>query len=117
MSGEPSDEEMERLREERMEQLREQAQQGEGDNEGREAAQQRAEAQKKAVLRKHLTDDARKRLNTLRMSKPQVADQVESQLVAIAQSGRIQGKIDDEKMAELLRELTPDSKSFDIKRR
>ncbi|WP_136688154.1 DNA-binding protein [Halorhabdus amylolytica] len=117
MSGEPSDEEMERLREERMEQLREQAGQGEGEGEAREAAQQRAEAQKKAVLRKHLTDDARKRLNTLKMSKPEVAEQVESQLVAIAQSGRIQGKIDDEKMAELLRELTPDSKSFDIKRR
>ncbi|WP_135666166.1 DNA-binding protein [Halorhabdus rudnickae] len=117
MSGEPSDEEMQRLREERMEQLREQAEQQEGEGGGREAAQQRAEAQKKAVLRKHLTDDARKRLNTLKMSKPEVAEQVESQLVAIAQSGRIQGKIDDEKMAELLRELTPDSKSFDIKRR
>ncbi|MFW5950300.1 MAG: DNA-binding protein [archaeon] len=117
MSGEPSDEEMQRLREERMEQLREQAEQGEGEGDAREAAQQRAEAQKKAILRKHLTDDARKRLNTLRMSRPQVAEQVESQLVAIAQSGRIQGKIDDEKMAELLRELTPDSKSFDIKRR
>ena len=117
MSGEPSDEELNRLREERMEQLREQAGQGEGEGEAREAAQQRAEAQKKAVLRKHLTDDARKRLNTLKMSKPDVAEQVESQLVAIAQSGRIQGKIDDAKMEELLRELTPDSKSFDIKRR
>ena len=117
MSGEPSDEELKRLREERMDQLRDQAEQGDGEGEAREAAQQRAKAQKKAVLRKHLTDDARKRLNTLKMSKPQVAEQVESQIVAIAKSGRIQGKIDDEKMAELLRELTPDSKSFDIKRR
>ncbi|QGN06360.1 DNA-binding protein [Halorhabdus sp. CBA1104] len=118
MSGEPSDDEMERLREERMEQLREQKEQQQGgDGGGREAAQQRAEAQKKAVLRKHLTDDARKRLNTLKMSKPQVAEQVESQIVAIAQSGRIQGKIDDEKMRQLLEEMTPDSKSFDIKRR
>ncbi|MFB6201496.1 MAG: DNA-binding protein [Halorhabdus sp.] len=116
MSGEPSDEEIEQLREERMEELREQAEQGEG-GDAREAAQQRAEAQKKAVLRQHLTDDARKRLNTLKMSKPEVAEQVESQLVAIAQSGRIQGKIDDEKMAQLLDELTPDSKSFNIKRR
>lgn len=116
MSGEPSDEEMERLREERMEKLREQAEQ-QDEGQSREAAQQRAEAQKKAILRKHLTDDARQRLNTLKMSKPQVAEQVESQLVAIAKSGRIQGKIDDEKMAELLRELTPDSKSFNIKRR
>ncbi|MFW5974164.1 MAG: DNA-binding protein [Natrialbaceae archaeon] len=116
MSGEPSDDELEQLREEKMAQLREQAGE-EGDANPQEAAQQRAEAQKKAVLRQHLTDDARKRLNTLKMSKPQVAEQVESQLVAIAQSGRIQGKIDDGKMQELLRELTPDSKSFNIKRR
>lgn len=116
MSGEPSDEELEKLREERMEQLRDKAE-GEGEGEAREQAQQRAEAQKKAVLRQHLTDDARQRLNTLRMSKPEVAEQIESQIVAIAKSGRIQGKIDDEKMAQLLAELTPDSKSYNIKRR
>jgi programmed cell death protein 5 len=51
------------------------------------------------------------------MSKPQVGEKVEQQVVALAQSGRIQGKIDEEKMKELLRELTPDSKSFDIRRR
>ena len=51
------------------------------------------------------------------MSKPQVGEQVEQQLVAIAQSGRIQGQIDEEKMKELLAELTPDSKSFNIERR
>ena len=116
MSGEPNDEELDELRQKKMEQLREQ-QEGGGDGEAQQAAQDRAEAQKKAVLRQHLTDDARKRLNTLKMSKQQVGEQVEQQIVAIAQSGRIQGKIDDAKMKELLRELTPDSKSFDIQRR
>jgi programmed cell death protein 5 len=116
MSGEPSDEELEKLREKKMEQLRERQGEG-GDGEAQEAAADRAEAQKKAVLRQHLTDDARKRLNTLKMSKPQRGEQIEQQIVRIAQSGRIQGKIDDEKMAQLLQELTPDSKSFDIQRR
>jgi len=51
------------------------------------------------------------------MSKPQVGEQVEQQMVALAQSGRVQGKIDDEKMKQLLEEMTPDSKSFDIRRR
>jgi programmed cell death protein 5 len=51
------------------------------------------------------------------MSKPDVGEQVEQQIVALAQSGRIQGKIDEEKMKQLLQELTPDSKSFDIQRR
>jgi programmed cell death protein 5 len=116
MSGEPSDEELEKLRKEKMEQLKER-QQGEGGEEAMEAQREQAEAQKKAILRQHLSDGARKRLNTVKMSKPQAGEKVEQQIVALAQSGRLQEKIDEEQMKELLRELTPDSKSFDIKRR
>ena len=115
MSGEPSDEELEKLREQKREQLKDQM--GEEEEEAVEAQRQQAEAQKKAILRQHLTDGARKRLNTVKMSKPQVGEKVEQQVVALAQSGRIQGKIDEEKMKQLLSEITPDSKSFDIKRR
>ena len=115
MSGEPSDEELEKLREQKREQLKDQM--DEEDEEAVEAQRQQAEAQKKAILRQHLTDGARKRLNTVKMSKPQVGEKVEQQVVALAQSGRIQGKIDEEKMKQLLSEITPDSKSFDIKRR
>jgi programmed cell death protein 5 len=115
MSGEPSDEELEKLREQKREQLKEQ--QGGGDEEAREAQRQQAEAQKKAILRQNLTDGARKRLNTVKMSKPEHGEKIEQQIVALAQSGRVQGKIDEEKMKELLKELTPDSKSFDIRRR
>ncbi|MFB6308566.1 MAG: DNA-binding protein [Haloarculaceae archaeon] len=115
MSGEPNDEELERLREEKLEQLQEQQQ--EDQQEAQQAAQQQAEAQKKAILRQHLTDGARKRLNTVKMSKPQLGEQVESQIVALAQSGRVRDQIDEDQMKELLSELTPDSKSFDIKRR
>ena len=114
MSGDPSEEELEELRKKKMEQLKEQ--QG-GEGEGQEAAQQQAEAQKQAVLKQNLTDGARKRLNTVKMSKPQVGEQIEQQVVALAQSGRVQGRIDEDQMKELLSELTPDSKSFDIKRR
>ena len=116
MSGEPDDEELERLRQEKMEKLREQ-QQGQGGGEAQEAQRQQAEAQKKALLRQHLTDGARKRLNTVKMSKPQFGEKVEQQVIALARSGRIQGKIDEEKMKDLLSELKPDSKSFDIERR
>ena len=115
MSGDPSEEELEELRKKKMEQLKEQ--QGEGDAEAQQAAQEQAEAQKKAVLRQHLTDGARKRLNTVKMSKPDVGEQVEQQIVALARSGRVGDTIDEEQMKQLLSELTPDSKSFDIKRR
>lgn len=115
MSETPDDEKLDELRKQKMEQLKEQQQQG-GDEQARQAQQESAEAQKQAMLRKHLTDDARKRLNTIRMSKPDFADQVERQVLALAQSGRINGKIDDDKMKALLRELKPDSKSFNIRR-
>jgi programmed cell death protein 5 len=117
MSGSPDEEKLEELRQKKMEQLQDRAE-GQGQSEAdQEAAQQQAEAQKQAILRQHLTDDARKRLNTVKMSKPQFGEQVERQVVTLARSGRIQGKIDDEKMKQLLNELKPDSKSFDIKRR
>ncbi|AEH38076.1 MULTISPECIES: DNA-binding protein [Halopiger] len=116
MSERPDDDRLEELREQKMEELQERAESQQG-GEAQEAAQQQAEAQKKAVLRKHLTDDARKRLNTVKMSKPQFGEQVERQVITLARSGRIQGKIDDDKMKQLLKELKPDSKSFDIQRR
>lgn len=116
MSGAPDDDdELEELRKEKMQELQEQ--QGEGEEAARQAQQEQAEAQKQAILRQHLTDEARKRLNTIRMSKPEFADQVERQLVALAQSGRLQQKIDDDKMKQLLSEMKPDSQSFDIKHR
>lgn len=116
MSGSPEDDELERLREERMEQLQDQTEQDQVDDQ-LDAQRQQAEAQKQALLRQHLTDGARKRLNTIRMTKPEFADTVERQLLALAQSGRIQGKIDEDKMKELLREMKPKSKKFDIRRR
>jgi programmed cell death protein 5 len=115
MSGNPDDEELERLRQEKMDELREKQQQQQGEQ--AEAQREQAEAQKQALLRQYLTDGARKRLNTVKMSKPQFGAKVEQQVVALAKSGRIQGKIDEEKMKDLLSELKPDSKSFDIKRR
>lgn len=116
MSGNPNDDELQELREEKLEQLKEQ-QGGQGDSEAAEAQRQQAEAQRKAALRKALTDGARKRLNTVQMSKPEFGEQVEQQVIALAQSGRLQGKIDEEKMKELLEEMKPESKSFDIQRR
>lgn len=113
----PSDEEkLEELRRQKMEELQERAD-AQGGGEAQEAAQQQAEAQKQALLRQYLTDEARKRLNTVKMSKPQFGQQVEQQVVALARSGRLQGKIDDEKMKQLLNELKPDTQRFDIKRR
>ena len=116
MSNSPDEEKLEELRRQKMEELQDRAE-AQGGGDAQEAAQQQADAQKQALLRQYLTDEARKRLNTVKMSKPQFGEQVEQQVIALARSGRIQGKIDDDKMRQLLSELKPDSKSFDIKRR
>lgn len=116
MSENPDDERLEELREERLQELQERAQE-EGGEEAQQAAQERAEAQQEAVLRQYLTDGARQRLNAVEMSKPRFAKQVKQQVTALAQSGRINGRIDEEQMKQLLKELQPESKSFDIRRR
>ncbi len=114
MSGQ--EDELDEIREERLKELQEQQQEGQSE-EAQEQARQQAEAQKQAMLRQYLTDGARKRLNTVKMSKPDFGEQVEQQMVALAQSGRLGEKINEEQMKELLREMSPESKSFDIKRR
>ena len=116
MSGNPDDERLEELREKKMQELQDRAQEG-GDAEAQKEAQERAQAQQEAVLKQHLTDGARQRLNAVEMSKPEFAKQVKQQVAALAQSGRVQGRIDEEQMRDLLKELQPDQKSFDIRRR
>ena len=113
MSETPDDDRLDELREKKMEQLKEQEQGGEAAEAQREAA----EAQRKAILRQYLTDGARKRLNSVKMSKPDFGEKVERQIVAIAQSGRVQGKIDEDQMRELLKELKPDETEYNIRRR
>jgi programmed cell death protein 5 len=118
MSENPDDERLEELREKKMEELRERQQGGGGaDAEAQQEAQERAEAQQEAVLKQYLTDGARQRLNAVAMSKPEFGDKVKQQVAALAQSGRVQGQIDEDQMRELLKELQPDQQSFDIRRR
>jgi len=116
MSGNSEEDRLEQLRQERLEELQDQA----GGEEAQQAAQEqqeRAKAQQDALLKQYLTDDARQRLNAVEMSKPEFAEKVKRQVTALAQSGRLQGKIDEDRMKEILREMKPEEKSFDIRRR
>jgi len=113
-----NEEDIEDLREKKLQELQDRAEgQGNQAGEAEQARKESAEAQKKAMLRQHLTDGARKRLNTVKMSKPDFGEQVEQQVLALARSGRFQCRIEEDQMKQLLSELKPDSKSFDVKRR
>jgi len=73
--------------------------------------------QKKAVLRQILTTEARERLGRIKVARPDVAENVENQLIMFAQSGQLKNKINDEQLRELLSKIIPKKRDIKIKRR
>ena len=108
------EEDLEELKRRKLEQM--QQQQYNAQAAQQEQARAEYEAKKQSILRQILTPEARERLNTLKMTKPELVASVEAQLVALAQSGRIQTKIDDAKLKALLLQLQPKKKEMQIKR-
>jgi programmed cell death protein 5 len=78
--------------------------------------QQQLEIQKQAVLRRILTADARQRLTNLKMVKPEFAEQLEFQLIQLAQQGKINLPINDEQLKEILIGLQSRRKEIKIRR-
>ncbi|WNY22956.1 hypothetical protein MmiHf6_02500 [Methanimicrococcus hongohii] len=114
------DNELEEIRRRRMAQMQEQQASAQASPEAaayqQEQAQAEMEARKQELLRKILTPEARERLTTLRMSRPALVEQLEMQLISLAQSGRIQNMIDDEQLKQLLAQIQPPKRETSIKR-
>jgi len=109
-----SDEELQRLRERRLLELQAQQQQAEE----LRRAQQEAETRKQILLRRLLTPQARQRLTNLKMVRPEYGEQLELQLIQIAQSGRVRLPITDEMLKRLLAQLqTQQHRDIKIRRR
>jgi len=75
------------------------------------------DAQKQSVMRQILTPEARERLNRLKMTKQGLVEQIESQLIVLAQNGRVAGKIDDAQLKKLLSKAMPKKRDIQITRR
>ena len=78
--------------------------------------QQQLEGQKQALLRRILTPEARRRLTNLNMVKPEFTQQLELQLIQLAQAGRINLPITDEQLKELLVRLQSGKRDYKIRR-
>ena len=65
-------------------------------------------------MRRILTPEARQRLANIRMVRPDFAEQLEMQLVQLAQAGRVQLPINDELLKRLLSQLEGQQRKRDI---
>jgi programmed cell death protein 5 len=74
------------------------------------------ELKKQEILRQILTVEARQRLTNIKMVKPEFAEQLELQLIQIAQTGRIPLPINDEQLKMILARIQSQRKEFKIKR-
>lgn len=107
-----SDEELEELRRRKLSALQRQA--GE---EQRGVQAQQLEAQKQALLRSILSPEARQRLVNLKMVKPEFTDQLELQLIQLAQLNKIPVPLSDQQLRQILVQLQSRKREPTIRRR
>ncbi len=94
---EPGEEELEEIKRRKMLELQKKI----------EEERKRAELalQKRMIINRILTPEARQRLDNLRVIKPELVESLENQLIALAQSGRIRVPITDEELKRILEEI------------
>ena len=95
------DEEIELLKQRRLQQLREQSEEAEK----QETLAREYEAQRQAILRQILTDNARQRLTNIKMVKPELATNLENQLIQLTQSRPLAQPINDNQLRKMLEQL------------
>jgi len=80
------DEDLEKLRKKRLQELQQQMSSQDALEE-QELQTQEFEEQKKQILRAILTTQARERLGRIKVARPEMAEEIEKQLILLAQSG------------------------------
>lgn len=102
------DRDLERIRQRRLLEL--QMQQRLAEEQRQAAAREELQRRKETVLRRILTSKARQRLANLKIIRPESTEQLELQLIQIAQSGRVRLPITDEALKRILIQLQSEQK-------
>lgn len=77
---------------------------------------QQLEAQKQALLKQILSPEARQRLTNLNMVKPEFTDQIELQLIQLAQAGKLPIPLSDTQLKQILLQLQSRKRDITIRR-
>jgi programmed cell death protein 5 len=96
-----SDDELEELRRRKLSTLQRQM----SDEQKGEQMQKQLEVQKENLLRSILSQEARQRLTNLKMVKPEFTEQLEMQLIQLAQQGKIPVPLADARLRQILVQL------------
>jgi len=110
------DEELENLRRKKLQELQQQGQLQESLEE-QDAQKKELEEKRKTILRSILTTQAKERLGRIKIARPEMAEEIENQLIMLAQGGRLKNKINDEQLRMLLSKIIPKKRDIRIERR
>src|SRR5438093_1361468 len=78
---------------------------------------EQVQAQRQTILRQILTPEARERLGRIELAYPELKENIENQLIQLAQSGRVQRQIDDATLRQILERVIPRRRDIKIERR
>jgi programmed cell death protein 5 len=110
--NEVSEDELEELRRRKLLAL----QQKFSEERGQAQMEQQLELQKQTLLRKILTPEARQRLTNLKMVRPEFTEQLELQLIQLAQQGKLPIPLADAQLKQILVQLQSQKRETKIRR-
>jgi programmed cell death protein 5 len=116
--------ELDDIRRRRMEQIRQQQMQQQQQPamdyqqmQQEEQMRQQYEQQKKQALRQILTPEARQRLANLRLTKPEMVNSIELQLIQLAEARQIPIPVSDDTVKQILRNMQGQKREIHITRK
>ncbi len=106
-----SDDQLDQIRKRKMLSMQQKS-----NDEQRQSQAEQIDAQKNALLAKILAPEARQRLNNLKMVKPEFAEQIEMQLIEMAQTGKLPIPLSDVQLKGILIQLQSRKREPTIRR-